>query len=133
MADELQPLIPDAPSPATPSPAIVPFAAVWLGVVMLVLAIVFPFLPGSQDPRAELENLRPYSFADRFLPLPIYGIAVVLFMGIITLWQMRHHPRPLIAALQAQRHQAWTAIVLALLAAAVIYTTVALRGPTASL
>jgi hypothetical protein len=96
---------------------------------MLVASVVFVFLPGSRDPRAELEHLQPYSIADRFLPLPTYGIAAALFLGIVVLWQMRREPRPLPDAMVAQRVQAWVGIVLALFGAVVIYTWVALRGP----
>jgi hypothetical protein len=96
---------------------------------MLIASVVFILLPGSVDPRAELEHARRYSPADQFLPLPIYGIAVALFLGIVVLWQMRKEPRPLHAALAAQRVQAWVGIALALVAAAVIYAWVALKGP----
>ena len=113
----------------TPAPAWVALAAAWLGLLMLVASAAFIFLPGSRDPRAELEHLQPYSVADRFLPLPIYGIAVALFLGIVVLWHMRREPRPLPDALVAQRVQAWVGIVLALVGAVVIYTWVALRGP----
>ncbi len=96
---------------------------------MLIAAIVFPFLPGSRDPRAELEHAKPYSFADKFLPIPMYGVTVVLFLGIVVLRQMRKEPRPLEGALVAQRVQAWTGIALALLATIILYVYVALRGP----
>jgi hypothetical protein len=96
---------------------------------MVIAAIVFIFLPGARNPRAELEHLEQYSLADRFLPLPIYGIAAVLFLGIIVLWQMRREPRPLQQALVAQRVQAWVGIALSLTAGAIIYTHVALHGP----
>jgi hypothetical protein len=122
---------PDLRPPArpTPAPAWVALATAWLGLIMLVASVAFVFLPGSRDPRAELEHLRPYSIADRFLPLPMYGIAVALFLGIVVVWQMRREPRPLPDALVAQRVQAWVGIALALLGAVVIYTWVALRGP----
>ena len=116
-------------SKPTPAPAWVALAAAWLGLLMLVASVVFILLPGSRDPRAELEHLRPYSAADRFLPLPVYGITVALFLGIVVLWQMRREPRPLPDARVAQRVQAWVGIVLALLGAVVIYTWVAVRGP----
>jgi hypothetical protein len=123
-------LIPPEPEKRpTPAPAWVALAAAWAGLVMLVASIVFTLLPGSVDPRAELEHARPYSPADRFLPLPIYGITVALFLGIVVLWQMRKEPRPLAAALAAQRVQAWVGIVLALCGAALIYTWVAFHGP----
>jgi len=125
----LPPLNPDpAPRPRL-APAWVALASAWLGLLTLLASIVFPFLPGSRDPRAELQHLRPYSFADKFLPLPIYGSVAAIFLGIIVLWQMRREPRPLPPALVAQRAQAWVAIVLALIGAAVIYACVALRGP----
>ncbi len=74
---------------------LVALLTVWLGVIMLVASIVFIFLPGSRDPRGELEHRLPYSLADRFLPVPIYGVTVTLFIGIVVLWQMRREPRPL--------------------------------------
>ena len=113
----------------TPAPAWVALATAWLGLLMLVASVAFIFLPGSRDPRAELERLQPYSLADRFLPLPIYGITVAMFLGIVVLWQMRREPRPLPDALVAQRVQAWVGIVLALIGAVVICAWVALRGP----
>ena len=61
--------------------------------------------------------------------MPIYGITVALFVGIVVLWQMRREPRPLPDGLVAQRIQAWAGIALALLGAAVIYVAVALHGP----
>jgi hypothetical protein len=96
----------------------------------LVASSIVPFLPGSRDPRAELQHLRPYSAADKFIPIPLYACAVALFLGIIVLWQMRREPRPLPAPLIAQRIQAYVGIVLAVLGAAIIYLHVALRGPT---
>jgi NADH:ubiquinone oxidoreductase subunit 5 (subunit L)/multisubunit Na+/H+ antiporter MnhA subunit len=113
----------------TPAPAWLALVTAWLGLIMLLASIVFIFLPGSQSPREELEHLRQYSLADRFLPLPIYGIAVVLFLGIVVFWQMRREPRPLPDALIAQRVQAWVGIGLALTATVIIYTWVGLRGP----
>jgi hypothetical protein len=56
-------------------------------------------------------------------------VAVAVFLGIVVLWQMRQEPRPLPAALVAQRVQAWVGIVLAILGAAIIYVHVAIRGP----
>ena len=123
---------PDPPAPKkrpTPAPAWVALLAAWFGLLMLVASIVFLFLPGSENPMAELEHRRPYSFADRFLPVPMYGIAFALFLGIVVLWQMRKEPRPLPDALVAQRVQAWAGIVLALIGAAIIYVWVAFRGP----
>ena len=126
----LPPIEPPAPvKRPTPAPAWVAFAAAWAGLLMLVASVVFLFLPGSVDPRAELEHSRAFSTADKFLPLPIYGITVAMFLGIVVLWQMRKEPRPLPQAMLAQRVQAWVGIVLALLGVAVIYTWVGLRGP----
>ena len=113
----------------TVAPAWVAFAAAWAGLLMLILSVVFVFLPGSRSPREELEGARDYSPADKFLPLPIYGITVAMFLGIVVLWQMRREPRPLDPALAAQRVQAWVGIVLASLGAAVIYAWVGLYGP----
>ena len=96
---------------------------------MLLAAIVFVFLPGSTDPVAELEHRTDYSFADRFLPLPIYGVTVAMFLGIVVLWQMRSEPRPLPAALVSQRLQAWVGIALGLAGAIVVYVHVAMHGP----
>ena len=120
---------PVSPPRPTPAPPWVAFVAAWLGLLTLIASAVFPFLPGSRDPRAELERAEPYSFADKFLPLPMYGTVIALFLGIVVLRQMRKEPRPLPDAMVAQRMQAWTGIVLALLGAAIIYTWVALRGP----
>jgi len=115
-----------APSPA---PAWVAFVAAWGGLIVLIAAIVFVFLPGSRAPRAELEHAASYSAADRFVPYPIYGSAIAMFLGIVVLWQMRKLPRPLPAAMLMQRLQAWVGVVLALLGAAIVYIDVALRGP----
>jgi len=121
----------DAPPPArpTPAPPWVALLAAWLGLLTLIASAVFPFLPGSRDPRAELEHARPYSFADKFLPLPMYGAVVALFLGIVVLRQMRKEPRPLPDAMVAQRVQASVGSVLALIGAAIIYAWVGLRGP----
>ena len=129
MRDPLPPLNPDPLPRPRLAPAWVALAAAWLGLITLIASVALPFLPGSRDPRAELQHLRPYSFADKFLPLPIYGSAVALFLGIVVLWQMRREPRPLPDALVSQRVQAWAGIVLALLGAVIVYTAVALRGP----
>ena len=125
-------LLPPPEKRPTPAPAWVALLAAWAGLLMLLASVVFVFLPGSVDPRAELEHARRYSAADRFLPLPIYGIAVALFLGIIVLWQMRKEPRPLHAALAAQRVQAWVGMVLALCAAVLIYAWVYFYGPGAA-
>jgi hypothetical protein len=127
--DEFDSLLPPPEKRPTPAPPWVALLAAWAGLLMLVASLVFIVLPGSVDPRRELEHARPYSAADKFLPLPIYGITVALFLGIVVLWQMRKEPRPLPDAMVAQRVQAWVGIVLALAGAAVIYGWVALRGP----
>ena len=127
--DDFDSLLPPPEKRPTPAPPWVALLAAWAGLFMLAASAVFILLPGSVDPRAELEHARRYAPADRFLPLPIYGIAVALFLGIVVLWQMRKEPRPLHAALAAQRVQAWVGIGLALAAAVVIYAWVALRGP----
>ena len=129
MADDLPPLNPDPPPRPRLAPPLVALIAAWLGLLTLIASAVFPFLPGTRDPRAELQHLRPYSFADKFIPLPIYASVVAMFLGIVVLWQMRREPRPLPDALVAQRTQAWFGIVLALIGAAIIYIAVALRGP----
>lgn len=127
--DEFNTLLPPPEKKVTPAPAWVALLAAWAGLLMLVASVVFILLPGSVDPRQELQGARPYSVADRFLPLPIYGITVALFLGIVVLWQMRKEPRPLPDGLVAQRVQAWAGIVLALLGAVIIYVWVAFRGP----
>jgi hypothetical protein len=129
MPADLPPLNPDAPQRPRLAPAWVALLAAWLGLLTLIAAITFPFLPGSHDPRAELQHLKPYSFADKFLPFPIYGSVVAMFLGIVVLRQMRREPRPLPQPLIAQRVQAWVGIVLAALGATFIYVWVALRGP----
>ena len=113
----------------TLAPAWVALLCAWLGVIVLILAIVFIFLPGTRDPRGELEHRVPFSLADKFLPVPIYGVTVVLFVGIVVLWQMRREPRPLSDALVIQRVQAWVGIALSLIAAIIVYVNVALHGP----
>lgn len=127
----LAPIDPPAPPKRpTPAPAWVAFVAAWAGLLMLIASVVFIFLPGSVNPRAELERRQAYSVADRFLPLPIYGTTVAMFLGIVVLWQMRKEPRPLPDALLAQRVQARVGIALALLGAAIIYVWVGFRGPS---
>ena len=111
------------------APPWVALIAAWGGLLMLIASIVFTLLPGSRNPVAELEHRQPFSIKDRFLPVPMYGIALVLFLGIIVLWQMRKEPRPLPQPAINQRIQAWTGIVLALVAAAVVYVYVAFFGP----
>ena len=131
MPNDLPPLNPDPPPRPRLAPPWVALLAAWIGLLTLIASIAVPFLPGSRDPRAELQRLRPYSLADCFIPVPLYACAVALFLGIAVLWQMRREPRPLPDALVAQRIQAYAGIVLALLGAAIIYAFVALRGPTA--
>jgi len=118
----------DSPTLAPPWLALL---TAWAGLLMLIASIVFILLPGSRDPVAELQHRQSYSLKDRFLPFPIYGIAIVLFLGIVILWQMRKEPRPLPPALVNQRVQAWVGMILALVAAAIVYIYVALHGPRA--
>src|SRR6185503_17198738 len=94
----LPPLNPDPPPRPRLAPPWVALAAAWLGLLTLIASVAFPFLPGSRNPRAELEHLRPYSLADRFILIPIYSNTIALFLGIVVLWQMRREPRPLPAA-----------------------------------
>ena len=127
--DDFDSLLPPPAKKPTPAPAWVALLAAWAGLLMLIASVVFTLLPGAVNPRRELEHARPYSAADRFLPLPIYGITAALFFGIVVLWQMRKEPRPLPDALVAQRMQAWVGIVLALLGAVIIYAWVFFHGP----
>ncbi len=120
---------PQSRKPLTPAPAWVALLAAWFGLIVLIASIVLIFLPGSQHPKEELEHLKPYSFADRYLPVPLYGIVIALFVGIVVLRQMRDVPRPLAEGYVAQRVQAWVGIVLSLIATAVIYTWVGIHGP----
>lgn len=128
--DEILPLTPPAEvKKPTPAPAWVALSASWMGLLAVLSAIIIPLLPGSRNPRAELERLAPYSLADWFLPAPLYLAVIALFLGIIVFWQSRGEVRPLPDALLAQRVQAAVGIGLALLAAAIVYAFVALRGP----
>jgi hypothetical protein len=126
---DLPPLDPNGPPPPRLAPAWVALGCAWLGLLTLATAIVVPFLPGSRDPRGELQHLRPYALADRFILVPLYAAVVALFLGIVVLWQMRRERRPLPDALVAQRVQAWVGMALALAGVAVIYAWVGLRGP----
>ena len=125
----LPPLNPDGPPPPRLAPAWVALTAAWVGLLTFIASIILMFLPSSRDPQAELLHLKPYSLADKFLPIPIYSSVIEMFLGIVVLWQMRREPRPYPDALVAQRVQATIAIVLALIGAVVIYSWVALRGP----
>ena len=130
--DSLPPLDPNAaPAPPPPrlAPAWVALTSAWLGLITLACAVAVPLLPGSRDPRAELQHLRPFSAADRFIPVPLYAATVALFLAIVVLWQMRREPRPLPDALVAQRLQAWVGMVLSLAGATFIYVWVGLHGP----
>ena len=115
----------------TPAPAWVALFAAWLGLLSSVASIVLLVLPGSRNPRAELERARPYSLADKFFPVPVYMSVVALFVAIVVLWQMRREPRPLPDAMVAQRVQAWAGIVLALVGIVIFYAFAARRvGPS---
>jgi hypothetical protein len=122
----VEPYVP--PKLPTPAPAWVALVAAWAGLLMLIASVVFVFLPGTGNPRQDLER-RDFAPADLFLPVPVYGIAVAMFLGIVVLWQMRKEPRPLPQPMLLQRLQAWIGVVLALLGAVIIYADVALRGP----
>lgn len=111
------------------APAWVAFVTAWGGMLMLVASVVFVLLPGSRNPVAELQHQAAYSIKDRFLPVPIYGITVVLFLGIVVLWQMRKEPHPLADGLAMQRVQVRVGMGLALVGAIVIYGYVWLYGP----
>ena len=120
---------PEPPRKPTLAPAWVALLAAWMGVIVLIASIVFIFLPGARDPRGELEHRVPFSLADRFLPVPIYGVAITLFVALVVLWQMRREPRPLPDAMVAQRVQAWVGIALSVIAATTVYVHVARHGP----
>jgi hypothetical protein len=113
----------------TVAPAWVALATAWGGILMLLASIVFVLLPGSRNPVAELQHQAAYSLKDRFLPIPIYGITLVLFLGIIVLRQMRKEPRPLAEGLVMQRVQVWVGMTLAIIGAMIVYGYVALHGP----
>lgn len=125
----LPPLDPDGPPKPRLAPPWVALLAAWVGLISIAAAIAVPFLPGSRDPRAELEHRAAYAAADRFIPVPIYGSTVAIFLGVVVIWQMRREPRPLPEALVAQRVQAYAGIALGLAAATIIYAFVAFRGP----
>jgi hypothetical protein len=123
----LRPPPDDEPRQPTPAPAWLALLAAWAGLIMFVSSLVFVFLPGTRHPRAELEHSSPYSAADRYLPVPIYGTTIAMFLGIIVLWQTRKLPRPLPQALAMQRLQAWTGVLLALIGAAIVYIDIGVR------
>lgn len=122
--------LPAQAKPPALAPAWVALATAWLGLITLIGFLTIPFLPGSRDPVAELEHRR-YALSDRFLPFPMYAGVLVLFLGVVVLWQMRRQPRPLPPALAAQRIQAWVGMILALIGIVFIYVFVAWRGPGA--
>ena len=53
----LKPPADDKPPP-TPAPAWVAFLTAWLGLFTLIATIVLLLLPGSRNPRAELEHVQ---------------------------------------------------------------------------
>jgi hypothetical protein len=112
--------LPDPPKKPTPAPAWVALLAAWLGLLALICSLIELLLPDPRDPAAELKHLVRYSWAGRFLPVPIYGSTVAIFVGIIVLWQMRKEPRPFSSPLRAQRIQASVGIGLGILAAVII-------------
>ena len=116
------------PTLPTPAPAWLALIAAWSGLVVLLGCVIFVFLPGTRDPRAELERAQPFSLADRYLPFPLYGSVIAMFLGIIVIWQMRKEPRPLPQPMVLQRLQAWIGVVLALLGALIVYADVGLRS-----
>jgi hypothetical protein len=124
MPDPLRDLIPPRHQPLL-APPWVALVSAWLGLLMVVASLVLPFLPGSRQPRYEIEHLIPYSPADRFLPFAVYLSPLALTIGSAVLWQMRKEPRPLTAALAAQRTQAIFGIGLTLFGTAIVYIWVA--------
>jgi hypothetical protein len=129
----LKPPAEEKPKPRpTPAPAWVALLAAWLGLLTLATSILLLCLPGSRNPRAELEHARPYSMADRFFPVPVYLSVAALFVGIVVFWQMRREPRPLPAEMAAQRLQAGVGIALALAGIVIFYAFAARHvGPGA--
>ena len=119
----LKPLADEKPAP-TPAPPWVALASAWLGLITLFCTILLMFLPGSRNPRLELERIRQYSLADRFLPVPAYLSVVSLFVGIVVIWQMRKEPRPLPDAMVAQRVQAYVGLFITLVAITLLYAFV---------
>ena len=117
--------VPDEKQLPTPAPAWVALAAAWLGMLTLLLTIILMFLPGSKNPRLELEHAAKYSVADRFLPVPAYLSVAALCIGIVVFWQMRKEPRPLPDGMIAQRLQATIGILLTMIAITILYIFVA--------
>ena len=103
-----------------------------MGLLDVALAAAVPFVPGSRDPRAELTHARPYAPADWVLLFAIYLCPLTITLSGIVIRQMGTEPRPLPEPLRLQRIQAFAGIALALAAAAILYTFVALRGPSAA-
>ena len=96
----------DLPPPAEPprlAPAWVPLASAWIGLLAMLLSFAIPFVPGTQNPQAELTHATAYSWADRLM-LAMYIQATALFLGIITLWQTRREARQKTAAASACMH-----------------------------
>ena len=56
--DDFDSLLPPAEKRPTPAPAWVALVAAWAGLLMLLASVVFIFLPGSVNPRAERLTLR---------------------------------------------------------------------------
>ena len=124
----LKPVADEKPAAVSiPAPAWVAFVVAWLGLLTLLASVLLLVLPGTHQPRAELEHATPYSAADRFFPVPVYMSVVTLFVAMVVLRQMRHEPRPLPDAMVAQRVQAWAGIVLALIAIFIFYSIAAIR------
>ncbi len=129
MPNDDLPLKPPIEKPRpTPAPPWVALLAAWLGLLTLLCTLILLFLPGSRNPRAELEHIASYSPADRFLPIPVYASVLALFVGATVFWQMRREPRPLPRGMLAQRVQAMVGIVLALISIAIFYAYAALRA-----
>ena len=125
----LKPIAPDEPRP-TPAPPWVALLSAWGGLLTLTATVILLLLPGSRNPRAELEHARPWSAADRFFPVPAYLSVIALFLAIVVFWQMRREPRPLPEAMVAQRVQAWVGVALSMMAIAIFYIFAARRaGP----
>jgi hypothetical protein len=124
MAHDELPLKPIADKPKkepNPAPAWVALASPWLGLLTLILSIVIFLVPGSRDPQAEFTHQRPWSAADIVVTIAEYTSVLAVFVGLVVIWQMRTQPRPLSAALAAQKLQAIVGLVLAFIGIAIIY------------